>query len=423
MKHLGKAFVMAAMLLTALVLSGCGGEEIVCEECQPGNGLVKIELGLTSADILRVVATVSGTGLETPVVQDLTINAGPPRTATGSIVDVPAGTGYTVALEAFPALVGGAEDTVVIYRGMTTVDVEDGLAATASITLNPVYGDVTFTASFPTGDPDIADVAYVQVTVTGNRITHDPVFYLTVNVPGEVATGTIEGIPVGATRTFTVAAFDASDVKLFEGTGNHGVTEGGDSVTVPLTNVSPPAGSIDITGQFCEPNCSTAECGNDGCGGSCGGCKSNATCVAGICNVPVNWCRYQFPDILTAIAGDTVTFYGRVYHAGITDISTGVDASPLLKAQVGLGGDGTNPASHVSWTWYNASANTGWVGTGEDANNDEYQAAVQLLTAGTFDAAYRFSVDGGHSWTYCDGAAEGSSNGYTANNAGNITVN
>ncbi len=423
MKHLVKSFVMAAMLLTVPGLWGCGGEQIVCEECQPGNGLVKIELGLTSADILRVVAEVDGAALETPIVQELTINAGPPRTATGSFADVPAGTDYTVSLEAFPALVGGAEDTVVIYRGSAIVDVEDGLTATANVTLNPVYGDVTFSATFPAGDADIADVSYVQVTVTGNRITHDPVFYLTLNVPGEVATGTIDNIPVGATRTFTVAAFNAADVKLFEGTGVHGVTEVGDSVTVPLTNGSPPAGSIDITGQFCEPDCSTAECGDDGCGGSCGGCKSGATCLAGICTVPVNWCRYQFPNTYTATSGETVNFFGRVYHPGITDRSSAVDPSPLLKAQFGLGGDGTAPATHASWTWYAASANTGWIGTGVDTNNDEYLASVQLSIAGTFDAAYRFSVDGGHSWTYCDGGNEGSSNGYSAVNAGAITVN
>jgi len=421
MDHLKKVFVIAA-LLTVPIVWGCGGEQ-VCVDCAPGTGLVSIELGLTSVDILRVSAEVSGGELETPLVKDLTINAGPPRTATGSFADVPAGTGYSVKLSAFPAVVGQAEDTVVIYRGVATVDVEDGLAANADITLNPVYGNVDFAATFPTGDADIADVDYVQVTVTGNRITHDPIFYLTLNVAGEVATGTIENIPVGATRTFTVAAFDAANVMLFEGTGAHAVTEVGDTVTVPLANVSPPAGSIDITATFCEPDCSIAECGNDGCGGSCGGCKSDATCVAGICNVPVNWCRYQFPTIVTATSGDTLAFYGRVYHAGITDQSTGVDVSPLLKAQVGLGPDGTQPASSTTWNWYNASANAGWVGTGGDANNDEYQASVQLNIPGTYDAAYRFSVDGGHSWTYCDGGDEGSSNGYTPATAGDITVN
>ncbi|HOD08468.1 MAG TPA: hypothetical protein PKG98_10325 [Myxococcota bacterium] len=100
-------------------------------DCAPGTGLVSIELGLTSVDIMRVAAQVSGAELETPLAQDLTINAGPPRTATGSFADVPAGTGYTVTLSDFPAVVGQAEDTVVIFRGVTTVDVEDGLVATA----------------------------------------------------------------------------------------------------------------------------------------------------------------------------------------------------------------------------------------------------------------------------------------------------
>jgi|GEM_PF-818298 len=421
MKRLRNLTVVAAMLLTTALLWGCGGEQ-VCVDCAPGTGLVSIELGLTSVDIMRVAAEVSGGELETPLVQDLTINAGPPRTATGSFADVPAGTGYAVTLSAFPAVAGQAEDTVVIYRGSTTVDVEDGLMATADITLNPVYGDVTFTATFPAGDPDIADVAYVQVTVTGNRITHDPVFYPNLNVAGEVATGTLDNIPVGAARTFTVAAYDVDNVKLFEGSGVNGVTEVGDSVTVPLTNVSPAAGSIAINGTFCEPDCTGAECGDDGCGGSCGGCKSGATCESGICSVAVNWCRYQYPDILTAAINDTVTFYGRVYHAGITDISTAVDINALLVGQVGLGGDGTDPASDASWNWYPAGANTGWVGTGGDVNNDEYMATVQLTAAGTFDAAYRFSVDGGHSWTYCDGLPEGSSNGYDPVNAGAITV-
>ncbi len=420
--NLRKVFVMAAMLLTATVMWACGGEQ-VCVDCAPGTGLVSIELGLTSADIMRVAAEVDGGELAAPLTRDLTINAGPPRTATGSFADVPAATGYTVTLSAFPALVGQAEDAVVIYRGSTTVDVEDGLTANADITLNPVYGDVTFTATFPAGDADIADVDYVQVTVTGNRITHDPMYYPNLNVAGEVATGTLDNIPVGATRTFTVAAYDADNVKLFEGTGAHAVTEVGDSVTVPLTNVSPPAGTIAVTGTFCEPDCTVAECGDDGCGGSCGGCKSGATCLSGICSVPVNWCRYQYPNTVTATAGDTVTFYGRVYHAGITDRSTAVDPSPLLVAQVGMGPDGTNPAGNGAWTWHAAVANGGWVGSGVDTNNDEYQAGVQLNTAGTFDAAYRFSVDGGHSWTYCDGGDEGSSNGYDPANAGAITVN
>lgn len=33
----------------------------------------------------------------------------------------------------------------------------------------------------------------------------------------------------------------------------------------------------------CKPDCNGKECGDDGCGGSCGGCDSGLTCVAGAC--------------------------------------------------------------------------------------------------------------------------------------------
>ncbi|MEO1270560.1 MAG: lamin tail domain-containing protein, partial [Myxococcota bacterium] len=42
--------------------------------------------------------------------------------------------------------------------------------------------------------------------------------------------------------------------------------------------------------------------------------------------------------------------------------------------------------------------------------------------AGTYDHAYRFSLDGGFSWLYCDGQPEGSSNGYQIENAGNLVT-
>ncbi len=37
------------------------------------------------------------------------------------------------------------------------------------------------------------------------------------------------------------------------------------------------------TGCSCTPNCTTAECGDDGCGGSCGSCTAPETCQSGQC--------------------------------------------------------------------------------------------------------------------------------------------
>ena len=47
--------------------------------------------------------------------------------------------------------------------------------------------------------------------------------------------------------------------------------------------------------------------------------------------------------------------------------------------------------------------------------------AITADAAGTYDFAYRFSLDGGLGYYYCDG--NGSDDGYAAAQAGNMTVN
>lgn len=58
---------------------------------------------------------------------------------------------------------------------------------------------------------------------------------------------------------------------------------------------TPPAtcggsGFVNVCGAPCTPNCAGKECGDDGCGGSCGSCGPTATCggggVPGKCGVP-----------------------------------------------------------------------------------------------------------------------------------------
>jgi hypothetical protein len=41
---------------------------------------------------------------------------------------------------------------------------------------------------------------------------------------------------------------------------------------------------------------------------------------------------------------------------------------------------------------------------------------------GNYDFAYRFSADGGATWLFCDAGDAGSSDGYSTNNAGTLTV-
>ena len=111
----------------------------------------------------------------------------------------------------------------------------------------------------------------------------------------------------------------------------------------------------------------------------------------------------QFPLNIDAQTGTEVLVYGRVYHPGITDRTGGVDVSALLRAQLGFGPDGSDPAV-ANWTWINGQPNPAWDGPAAgEADNDEYQVALFVPAPGEFDYAWRFSADGGRTWTYADG--------------------
>ncbi|MBM4318495.1 MAG: hypothetical protein FJ125_00690, partial [Deltaproteobacteria bacterium] len=144
-------------------------------------------------------------------------------------------------------------------------------------------------------------------------------------------------------------------------------------------------------------------------------------CVSGV--VPVGWCRLQSPQTVTVGEGVVTTYYGRVYQQGITDRSTAVDVSPDLRAELGWGPDGTLPAGNAAWQWVVGGANAGWNGQAAgEPDNDEYQADLAAPAAGRYDFAWRFSADRGLSWTYCDGGAPGSSDGYQVDFAGDLQV-
>ncbi len=150
---------------------------------------------------------------------------------------------------------------------------------------------------------------------------------------------------------------------------------------------------------------------------------SSQNCIAGACRTPVSvgFCRLQYPDTITDVATGKVTTYGRVYVAGVTDQTTQTDADPRVVAQVGYGDTGTTPDTWSAWT--DAAPNSAYDGaTSGEANNDEYQADLTLPAAPgqSFDTAYRFSGDGGLTWTYCDAGNSGSSDGF--NTPGAMTV-
>lgn len=67
-----------------------------------------------------------------------------------------------------------------------------------------------------------------------------------------------------------------------------------------------------------------------------------------------------------------------------------------MRAQLGYRPPVANPWYQPGWTWVNASYNL------QVGNNDEYQASFTAPAAGSYRYVYRFSLDQGISWTYCD---------------------
>ena len=63
---------------------------------------------------------------------------------------------------------------------------------------------------------------------------------------------------------------------------------------------------------------------------------------------------------------------------------------------------------------YNANAG------GEPSFDETSCYLVRTSLPGSYDFAYRFSVDGGRNWTYCDGGDAGSMDGYDVDDAGQL---
>ncbi len=124
------------------------------------------------------------------------------------------------------------------------------------------------------------------------------------------------------------------------------------------------------------------------------------------------WCSLRWPHSTTASVGEpTELIFGHVYELDTTD---GVGQGSGVEAQLGHGPDGTDPSGDAGWTWEVAEFNV------DIGDRDEYMASLTLESTGVFDYVYRFSVDGGQSWLYCD--TSGSDDGYQPDDAGDLVV-
>ena len=118
----------------------------------------------------------------------------------------------------------------------------------------------------------------------------------------------------------------------------------------------------------------------------------------------LDFCVLQFPATITGNATDTSPLvYGRVFENGLTSVA---GAHPQIRAELGVGPAGVNPATTAGFTWVPSVFNV------QVGNDDEYQASFVLPAAGTYGYTTRFTRDGTN-WTYCDLNGAGANGGLT----------
>ena len=128
----------------------------------------------------------------------------------------------------------------------------------------------------------------------------------------------------------------------------------------------------------------------------------------------IDYANLQYPGSGSMCQGGSYTVYGQVYETGVTP---GAGQGAGITAELGYSTTNSNPST---WTnWQTATFNSG----GGAPNNDEYQANLTGLVAGTYYYAYRYTL-GGCQYQY--GGYNIGGGGFwdgTSNVSGVLTVN
>jgi hypothetical protein len=138
----------------------------------------------------------------------------------------------------------------------------------------------------------------------------------------------------------------------------------------------------------------------------------------------IEYCRLQFPTNATEPENTQLTFYGRLFIAGITDQSTSNETRQFFEVEMGYGPDGTDPSTNSMWVWNEAAPNGAYMGSGGSTDEDEYQSTITTPAASgsPYDTAFRFSGDYGRTWQYCDTVDGGVGFTYDISEAGSLTT-
>lgn len=118
----------------------------------------------------------------------------------------------------------------------------------------------------------------------------------------------------------------------------------------------------------------------------------------------------------TGMASGAIT--GQVFVAGLTQ---GAGQGTGITAELAWGDAGTDPTTWTESVSASYSQDVDGLTAG-DLANDEYTSTLTIATMGDYDYAYRFSLDGGTTYTWCDTDGNGTASPFEPTKVGTLEV-
>lgn len=268
--------------------------------------------------------------------------------------------------------------------GLASIGSGSGSTAPLTFSWSPATGLSATNILNPIATPTTT-TTYTLTATQGSCTSQDQVV-VTVN-PTPTISGTAQSFCPGSAVTLSATATPANGTFLW--------TPGGQ--TTSSITVSPTA-TTTYNVQY-----------------TLGACSANTSVTATQIN-GIDWANTQWPGTSNICDGQSVTIYGQVFEAGITE-ATGQGAG--ITVQYGLSTTNTNPSTWPASAWTTASFNT--LASG-NPNNDEYMGTLTNLSPGTYYYAFSYTYNGCTVYGGYSTTGGGFWNG-TSNVNGEIVVN